>query len=353
MKQFLAQCIGGVLLMVIVSWGIADLSPHGWANQVLDEKWRVWSEQKPGTFNAVVIGSSHVYRQLNPAVIDSIARTKGRELRTFNLGSPAAGNLENFPTAEAIIAAARPSDGLQLMIVELLGLPSVSDHELIARRNYNWSFSELQFFARTTLQERTRWSQKLDNLWSGWALFCARALHLNHHELLNRVHPLLAPRPSHGPEPAPWLDADRRGWYSFEAQLRTEESPHLKQRRDRFSANGSKRLREKIDNRKQRLKRPHQAHNPVVLDRMLAMIQTASSKGIHCVFVTLPPSFAEAPQSALSDEKWGRHFFHCADFQRYPEFYTTDMMFDEGHLNGWGAQRMSELVAEEVLNQMP
>lgn len=72
--------------------------------------------------------------------------------------------------------------------------------------------------------------------------------------------------------------------------------------------------------------------NPVLLDRLRKIIQQAKAKGIHCFFVTLPPTFVSLPDDILNDSELREHVIQLSRPERFPELYETRAFFDEGHL---------------------
>lgn len=350
MKRFLKTCGWGLLVFAIVSQGIAFMSPRGWGNELLREKIKIWSEKEPGKFNSIALGSSHVFRQVNPFAFDSITSAGGISLRTYNLGSPGTGNLENFPIAEYLIETAQPADGLKVMVVELLGSPAISNHDLIARWNYFISFSELKYMIEFELQENRKWTRKLERISKVCLLFLSGQMHVNHHELLAFMHPFFAiPQKKINYEEA--LNPDRAGWYALDQQIWEENTPNIRLRREEYlakQAEGQDRVT--LELKKERAK--NRPLNPALLSRLRKIIQQADAKGIHCFFVTLPPTFMTLPDDILNDSELHEHFIHLSQPEKSPELYEIQSLFDQDHLNLWGSQRMTELLAEEVLDRL-
>lgn len=327
------------------------MSPIGWGNELLRDKIKIWSEKEPGTFNCVALGSSHVYRQLNPFAFDSITSAGGIPLRTYNLGSPSTGNLENFPIAEYLIEQAQPADGLKVIVVELLGFPTSLDHDLIARWTYIFTFSELKFIIEAELHENIKWTKKLERISRACLFFFAGQMRINHHELLALMHPFFATPKKHKTIHQEGLNPERAGWYSLDNQLNEEDIRGLRQRNEEFLTKRAE-GRDRITMMLKKKKGKERPLNPVLLDRLRKIIQQAKAKGIHCFFVTFPPTFVTLPDDILNDSELREHFIQLSQPERFPELYETRALFDEGHLNNWGSQRMTALLATEVLERL-
>ena len=230
--------------------------------------------------------------------------------------SPFTDNLENFPLAERIIAQARPAD-------------------------------ELKIFVRSTLHMDLKASQQFQRICKACVLWFSGQLHINHEGLLALAHPFFAqPLRNRADKP---LNLEHSGWYALEDQLVDTGAPHLERRRRKLLKKIAQGTGKVTVNLK---KRASTSVNPVAIRRLQNMIRRAEAKGIHCFIVTLPPSFNALPDSILEDPKWRKHFIQLASPEIWPEFYEARALFDGGHLNNWGSQRMTEVLAAEALNRL-
>ena len=156
-------------------------------------------------------------------------------------------------------------------------------------------------------------------------------MRIKHHELLALMHPFFATPKKHKTIHQEGLNPERAGWYSLDDHANEEDIQGLRQRNEEFLTKRAE-GRDRITMMLKKKKGKERPLNPVLLDRLRKIIQQAKAKGIHCFFVTFPPTFVTLPDDILNDSELREHFIQLSRPERFPELYETRAFFDEGHL---------------------
>ncbi len=343
MRRFLLHASLGMTLFLMLSWGLHQWAPVGWAKPELAEKMHIWSQATPSkSYNAAAFGSSHIYRQFSPAVFDSVAQARGIRVSSYNLGAPGTFSPESFTIAEHVLEKSAPSDSLKWMFVELTNVrlgspPGFPGFWQSANGSYFMNLRELRFCSLAALQKSIKWHKRLKGVRFAVKSFIARTLCLNHRRVLS----VLAGKRCDA-EMATMLRW-HHGWVALDDELAFTKSKGLRRRMENLGQTPLA-LPNAID--PQDIARPVHAED-VQLCRLKRMIDLGKAKGVHVIFVAVPGS----PQRNLRVLQLGHtlpkgHFLDIADPDRHPEFYLRENKFDGGHLNKTGAEQMSAVLAQ-------
>jgi hypothetical protein len=345
MKRFLGQTLLALLLLTAICRGLTCIAPAGWVDEDMEGKLAHLAEVQRGErpYNHVLIGSSHIYRQINPGVLDRAAGRGGLALRSFNLGIPSMANPESYQLAERLIDGASPSGPLQFITLEMTN-PSAKlhlDNPLIAR---NTHFMNLQAFFYFLHNDAGSLRMRTSNAFQYLQMLIASQFHIGHLRLLTA----LVTTGTATPKDPLWLND--AGFLSLDREMR-EKGMHI-YRHERFQRKKAEGFN--FDDLKaswaqaatwtwdRSSPRPNQAH----LTRMLAMIERAREKGITLRFVITPPFGAYKHFLATAGALPAGHFVQAADPSDLPPpIIEPDMFFDKDHFNEAGAALYSEAFA--------
>lgn len=344
MRRFLLNAGLGMTLFLMLSWGLHQWAPVGWAKPELAEKMHIWSQATPSkSYNAVAFGSSHIYRQFSPDIFDSVAQARGIRVSSYNLGAPSTFSPESFTIAEHVLQESIPEDSLEWMFVELMearkgpprGFPGFWQS---AKGSYFMNISELRFCSLAALQRTVNWHKRLKGVLFAVKSFIARTLCLNHHNMLS----VLLGGERCNSKMATMLRW-HHGWVALDDELAFTKSKALRRRMESLGQTPLA-LPNAID--PQDIARPVHAED-VQLCRLKRMIDLGKAKGVHVIFVAVPGS----PQRNLRVLQLGHtlpkgHFLDIADPDRHPEFYLRENKFDGGHLNKTAAEQMTAVLAQ-------
>ena len=345
MKRFLGQTLLALLLLTAICRGLTCIAPAGWVDEDMEGKLAHLAEMQGGErpYNHVLIGSSHIYRQIDPGVLDRAAGRGGLALRSFNLGIPSMANPESFQLAERLIDGASPSGPLRFITLEMTH-PTAKlhlDNPLIAR---NTHYMNLQAFFSFLRNDRGSLRMRTSNAFQYLQMLIASQFHIGHLRLLTA----LVTTGTATPKDPLWLDD--AGFLSLDREMPEEEKYIARyegfQRKraagfnfDDLKASWAQAATWTWDRSSTR---PNQAH----LTPMIAMIERAREKGIMLRFVMTPPVKAKQNFLATARALPAGHIVQAADPSDLPPpIFETDMFFDKGHLNEAGAALYSEAFA--------
>ena len=345
MKRFLGQTLLALLLLTAICRGLTWIAPAGWVDEDMEGKLAHLAEVQGGErpYNHLLIGSSHIYRQIDSGVLDRAAGRGGLALRSFNLGIPGMSSPESYQLAERLIDGASPGGPLRFITLEMTH-PTARlhlDNPLIARNTHYMNFGEFFYFLRN---DGGSLFKRSSNAFQYLQMLIAGQFHIGHLRLLTA----LVTTGTATPNDPLWLDDS--GFLSLDREMREEEK-HIA-RHERFQR--KKAAGFNFDDLKaswaqaatltwdRSSTRPNQAH----LNRMLAMIERAREKGITLRFVNTPPSRAHKHFMATAGALPAGHFVQAANPSDLPPpIFEPDMFFDKGHFNEAGAALYSDAFA--------
>lgn len=342
MERFLGQTFLALLLLTAISRVITWVAPAGWADEDMREKLAYWAEVQQGErpYNHVLIGSSHIFRQVDPGVLDRAVAEAGGGLRSFNLGVPDLASPESYQLTERLIDQATPDAPLRFITLEMTNAtPKFRlDNRLIARNTHFMNLRELQYFIQN--DHGSIW-RRAGNVIVYLQMLIAGQFHIGHNDILAAF--------AAGGD-CLWLDDE--GFLSLDRQMRETGEENYVERHRLFQQNSTfnfddvkatwaevATLRNTADGLGRRPKQPH-------LDRMLAMIERARDKGIMLRFVMVPPKKAFPGFLATAEALPPGHFVQAADPAVLPPtMFEKELFFDRGHFNETGAALYSEAFA--------
>jgi hypothetical protein len=295
-------------------------------------------------YQAVFLGSSRIYRQLDPHTFDAVFAEAGRPIRSFNLGAPDMRMLEVLFLARWLLDA--DPDRLELLVVDAESEPLfVREENLASDRIVRWH-DPRNFVA--IVGETWRTSPSI-----AAALYTAgrHARPFAHHVTLlgrglERVRELRTPRP---PEAPP----EQRGFYAGDEEM--VASPYEPQRRELELFHG--RLHHDLDRwyrdlqRLRRSARAGELTDRFEIELFHELRRIAESRGVRVVFLVdarpeETPNLVWAAENDVVET-----LLRFDDPERYAQLYDPALRFDRHHVNKEGARIYTAEVARRILEE--
>jgi len=319
---------------------VADRLPLTQGTDLVGERLDAFREDKH-SFDALFLGSSRVYRQLDPRVFDAVYAERGREMRSFNLGTPGTRIFEALATIRWVLAL-RPQR-LRLLVIDFNGDPLRTPRENFdtARVIRYHTLRNTIVILRGLVASGKERSVKL--LETGLHLQTAAVRATNIGRGLSWVASAASDRQPHIPQ-------QNRGFFSLDEELR-RSSPALravlrKRYKDLHSNLGHYRsLRRRLPGRQ---KRPPKI-NELEISLFRTLQEEAREHGVRVVFLI---------DSRINTRHDLVHAFEIGavdtllrfdDPDRFPELYDPENRFDIHHLNEETTKLYTRFVAERIL----
>jgi hypothetical protein len=297
-------------------------------------------------YHAVFLGSSRIYRQLDPVVFDQVFADAGRAMRSFNLGAPDMRMPEVLYLARWLID--QSPRRLELLVVDAESDPLfIREQNLRSERIVRWHDPRN---VAAILGEVRRSS-------GGPVLALHRAgrhsapflLHLTQ---LGRGHGLLLAATGALQVEFP---LEQRGFFAGDEELAITPSAAQRQELELFSSRLHKdldRWRRDIE-RLSGLPRSGELTDPFEIELFTELERLATSAGVRTVFLLdarpeQTPNLVWAAENDVIST-----LLRFDDPHRYPELYEPALRFDRHHLTREGARIYTTEVARRILGPAP
>ncbi|RMH04051.1 MAG: hypothetical protein D6702_04275 [Planctomycetota bacterium] len=290
----------------------------------------------------VFIGSSRVWREIDPEVFDARCAAAGRPLRSLNLGMQGM----RFPETVALArrALALPGSRLRWLVLELSPYETAiePDNRLTARV-VSWHDTRTTLeLVEAVLRQELPIGEKLSRIGDHLLHWGYRTGNIGRgpealERLLHPAPPDFAGRRALGPAGNGFLPLDLERGANFQARRRLflEDLPRFQEARDTLRGPD-----------------PPDAVPDPILDRVLHRLQArCAERGVGLVLVILPVIERRPELHALAAAAPGRILIRFDDPDAWPEFYRARNRFDIHHLNAAGARLLSEALADEFLRR--
>jgi len=293
------------------------------------------------TYDAVIVGSSNLYRSLVPEVIERAMARKGVEMRIFNLATPAMISYETDHLLKEILAL-KPAR-LKWVIIE----PSDFDPIIIQRQDFTRRIVQWHSFEETCLAILGSWkmeAQLIDRLHLIWRHFVhwawKRSCYGCGPELVRALFDL-------GPLEEELNDFEANGGYR---PLEEEEREEYKKRQADFKRQ-RKQYRARVDTMEQKASRTitREAFNLRALRRQVEIIRAQGAEPIY----VMGPVLESMP--LLDDLLERGEIPTLMRYNRpsvYPYLYEEKLRFDKNHLTREGAVLFSHLFCRDLARHL-
>lgn len=307
-------------------WGVPDLAI----------KWEAL--QRDSAPDRLAIGSSRIYRQVLPSVLDSVIGHG----RTFNAGYMATFPPATYAFCEHLLEADRPPP--KEILVELSNYMLFEEANLGDHRYW-------YYLGPKDGVDLIRHALALPEMAMGKRLgYAGRAARATGYSLLGLglMDHLLAARSDADTSKA--LGPMRDGALTLESHARTApDDTSLTGRRAAFLADTLAAQRRAVGLRHLYDRADRAPVSQVHLDRLNALIDKARQRGSRLRFV-IPPLWIDRGEDliALSRQLPDSSVIALCHPDSFPEFYRPGNMFDAGHLNDKGARLFTIALARAI-----
>jgi hypothetical protein len=325
---------------------IRSLNPWSDAEN-LRTKLAVFDEHRD-EYDALYLGSSHVYHSFQPEIIDPlIARTgTGRsEFRSFNLGMEGMFSFETDALLRKVLDE-KPARLRWLIVEAPTWRPKLSKVEVdsVTERNARWHDPASTFYALRSIALAGRDSSERSEFASAGVHIQLFGLWLGNHGRAPAIWDKYRTGFTNEQRIAAASFLERRGYQALEQ--REGEIFELRQRNFLAKSNSFPERVAKMArllDKRSREDLPMDAYNFAALARQVRAIERA---GLEVVYVTLPALMVPRYFEQLSRDGHLPNYLDFRDPKRYPEFWTVEHRFDEGHLSEEGAVILSRIFAD-------
>ena len=332
-------------LVNLTIFSIAFLSVAAGVREYAPSRLKVeWFEQRADDYEMVLLGSSHVFRQLDSEFIGAQLSNSQTPFDVFNFGVPGMRFAEIMYMANRILELDSPD--LKFLVLELGDLRSdIEDENLFTERLVYWhDFFATSWVIKSLWQEDVTLTHKLD----------LGVDHLHHfaHWLGNigRGPDVWAKLKGGARESfftdagelRPGLGVNGHGWRPLD--LEANKKSYQKRRRDFLAdLDGFRKSKKNLAG----LKWTGQA-NPTLAQAIDDLERRAADKGVELIFMTLA-SF-EKPKGWLDLQQSGhiKRWVKFNDPNKYPELYRAKNRWDYFHLNQQGSAKLRESFASQL-----
>ena len=287
--------------------------------------------------DTVFIGSSRIYRHLDPVVYDQARDARGESGLSFNLGVPDMRMLEVLYLAEWVFDR---SDAVELLVVEATAGPlELPEWNREAERTVAWHDHKAMSRIRRGIAQSELSAQERASL---------LAAHLDVFErrtsALGRGLTLLSS------QPWPGLPASQRGYQSLEQNqqhpVSDDEAAELTQRWNRLHERPGDWSRSLA--RLERDGTGGRTTDPFEQELFAELEALAAENDARVVWLLSPSPRPRPNLIAAAEKRMVETVLRFDDPTTYPEFYEAAGRFDRHHLNREMAARMTRLLAEAL-----
>ena len=294
-------------------------------------------------YDAVFIGSSLTFRQINPEVFDEFV-TGQHEFRSYNLGNPGMYPMRSVSYLRYFIDKA-PED-LNFVFFELYILDTVSinyrSHNIMRIMNFHHYLNITKTIAKSNYSR----SYKLYMLIQYTRALLFKELGFGLIKYLTYQPPELNELHSE------WMTNSSNGFYPKNIELEMSIYPDnitkLRDRQEKLLSNPAP-LNQRRQSHINKYSRDWRLEQNPFIDVLEELIDTAAQNNIKLIYI-MPPL---VPQRAIEfsypvyEMLPDGHKIDLSDPDRYPELYLHHNVFDLEHVNSTGARYLSRYLAEE------
>jgi hypothetical protein len=287
--------------------------------------------KKDSLINTLFMGTSRTYRQIDPAIIDSVLATE--KIKSYNLGATGTFHPENMYLFEEVVQHTSGTAPVKYLFMELTDLVPIEFVNWFAPQSYYYIDAGYLRFVLSSYFEREDFSffQKIK-----YAYPFVQGYLLNHLFLVNPLHA--------SPELAIYTGEHQNGFYPLDLDVQQNQKVQLKERYTAFKKDTSAltaRLQIQYEQRK-----PHV--NTTLLKRLNQMMARAEQHHIRMYYI-IPPRLKEyRDMAALSEHLPENRVIDMGSHADYPDLYLAKYSFDVAHLNSQGAALYSRYLAQAI-----
>ena len=316
-------------------YGFRILAPYYYANPDIVAKSGFLSDN--ADFDIVFMGSSRVFRHIDPAIIDEVMGESNTS--SFNFGAGGTYGLEVLHLAENLLSSGDLPE-LRYLIVELQLPELIDDQNLHAARSkyyLDWRRCNqaLGFLDAYYPDEAKALTKNFRIAW------LERSLSIG--MIRAQAYALLRPVSGRA-KLGPGYD----GYVNLDVAIDQERGVGLSQRRETF-LRSRERFEQEIDAYIQGFPTVQpRSVGEAYMQAHLDLIELGRERGVHVIFHLSPIMRARSQSGTkwLSRRLPDVNLVDMSNPQEYSEFFDSSLYFDHGHFNAEGASLYSYAFAE-------
>lgn len=316
----------------MILWNLFKYSSfyhYAWGNDLLSHKLQELKNYPD--VNAIFLGSSHIYNQVNPHYLDSITECTV----SYNLGSPGLSSPENYYLLEHLLQD--NNYNLDLIVLDFSTLQATDFRNFFKpQTSYFLDFENLKYALKIVSQEK--YLNIKTRFFRGTSF------------VTNYIYKLIGL-----PFVINFFDKKSEKINLTQMQLgflplENDKTDLAVRRRATFLKNGKKQLRDRTYQISKQFQEvdigeyDYKSH----FNRLEKIFKSAEEKGIN-LFILLTPRKKNNQEFILLQEKFDSNkFIEIANPNEYPELYEFENSFDIGHLNAKGSAIFTRVLATRL-----
>ncbi|MCO5232480.1 MAG: hypothetical protein LC105_08760 [Chitinophagales bacterium] len=355
------KLIRNIIIIALISLAIAIVignifSTFGWGDNTFYTKSKYFLDH-PEDFNGVYVGGSLEYRHIDPFVIDAIAKDKGIDLRSFNLGNDGYNLPLQVWVTENLLK--KNQGNIKYIFLSLSSDPLFYKGILHTKEWNYWQNIRSTIFSIRVLYQMNI-SNKLKTQFSRFYItsLVENMLKVEMMDDLIQFHvqPIYAD--------SIYLGHHKNGYFPYD-----DEEKYLSLRKDLPDEIVSKMKNNelsKLDYQKNQAKRdslellwsnqfatyvPGTPPIPLYLSTYLDLHKKCEEQGIKLIFI-MPPKGRTDYQllSAIYEHLPENSKINLADPRVFPEFFTLENGYNYHHMNSKGSEIYSKKLGMQISN---
>lgn len=328
-----------VLLHLLLFAGAFAATARGLAELAPERMKVAWLERQKDEVDAIFVGSSRVYREIDPARFDAACAAAGRPLRSLNLGMQGMRFPETLDLAERILTM-EPAR-LRYLFLELAPFETAIEPEnRLTERVVSWHSWPVSWrLILASLAEDLPWSERLDRAADHLLHWAHRAGNLGRgFAILETLSGTAAEdfegRHTLGPAGDGFraLDDEQGGNFRERRRLFLEDLEGFRAAQEVLLAPDG----------------PEPA-DPLLAPVLARLAAACAARGVRPIYLILPVIEKQTALRRLHDAGFAPDLIAFDDPAAWPDFYRVRYRYDIHHLNAEGAALLTGALAAATL----
>ena len=333
MRRFITHIVLFLVLYMVVSGIYRSLLPKYWPNEMLELKLD-YLEDHASQYNTVFLGSSKVYRHVDPALFDSL--DPEGETSSFNLGTAGLFSPESVVVLDHLIDQSEKY-GIDRLFVQFQGISNLADKNLHAQRMKYPLSPGLMPSVFSTLKTEDKSDQMYNYFFSFLENMFSIGYFKDWYRGLNEVRK----------ESRIGLDdlvIENDGFLSLDDELNYMVLQADKRGKGLLKRKATATKKKKAKKIKKLNAEEHQVLNEIYQTMYHSLDKKAKNKGLELFYFFMPEDFVKSESLDFDNALlW--------ELDEVGQFKSLTNKFDKGHYNEDGAQLMTTLLANKYYSE--
>lgn len=333
MKRLIKRLIGFIALILTIGIILNFFLPESkyWGNR--EYNWKI-KQYKKDKYNAVLFGTSRIYRGINPLILDSLINQdiNNQLIKSYNLATHASWLNESLYLYDQFLEDTILSGGIKTVFMEYQNVMSINPRKLTDEKIiYYQNASHYKFIMEYSIYEILREPKKIiTSLYSIGAFSLVTFVNLTN---LKRVSTKIYTK-----DLQEYESINERGYLGFNELVQGQGTT-------------STGIRTFTDNIHLYLHKTPVNYNPIYFNKMTELIDKSNKKGIKLIFILPPVRLTEGMMAVFNNLPSSNKIELC-DPDTFPQLYKVENWIDPLHLNTRGASYLTVYLSEGI-NALP